>query len=199
MSRVPLPGLELIKQFEGIHLKAYPDPLSGGKPYTVGWGSTRKKDGTRFLLGEIITKAEADELLVWQVEREFLPSLERIPVWPELNQNQRGALLSFAYNLGADFYGSSGFGTLTRVLRDRAWDQIESAFLLYRNPGSRVEVGLKRRRQAEADLFNTPPARRHCRPPNAGAAESARAVLHPAAADRHRYPRLAKSPNPSRT
>lgn len=157
MTRVPLPGIELIKQFEGIQLKAYPDPLSGGKPYTVGWGSTRRKDGSPFYLGEVITRAEADELLNWQVEQEFLPSLERIPVWPELNENQRGALLSFAYNLGADFYGSTGFDTLTRVLRDRDWNQIESALLLYRNPGSTVEAGLKRRRQAEADLFNTPP------------------------------------------
>jgi lysozyme len=34
-----------------------------------------------------------------------------------MNENQQGALLSFAYNLGARFYGSSGFNTITRVLR----------------------------------------------------------------------------------
>ncbi|MEO1400277.1 MAG: peptidoglycan-binding protein [Cyanobacteria bacterium J06635_1] len=156
MSRVPLPGVELIKQFEGSHLKAYPDPLSGGKPYTIGWGSTRRKDGSPFKLGEVITQAEADDLLMHQIRTQFLPSLERIPAWPELNENQRGALLSFAYNLGAAFYGSSGFSTISRVLRERRWDQIESALLLYRNPGSNVEAGLRRRRQAEADLFNTP-------------------------------------------
>ncbi|MEM9908531.1 MAG: peptidoglycan-binding protein [Cyanobacteria bacterium P01_D01_bin.44] len=156
MSRVPLPGVELIKQFEGSHLKAYPDPLSGGKPYTIGWGSTRRKDGSPFKLGEVITQAEADDLLMHQVKSQFLPPLERIPAWPELNENQRGALLSFAYNLGAAFYGSSGFSTISRVLRERRWDQIESALLLYRNPGSNVEAGLRRRRQAEADLFNTP-------------------------------------------
>ncbi|MEL6136417.1 MAG: peptidoglycan-binding protein [Cyanobacteria bacterium J06626_23] len=156
MSRVPSPGLALIKQFEGCHLSAYPDPLSGGRPYTVGWGSTRRKDGTPFRLGEKITQAEADDLLQWQVEREFLPSLEQIPVWSELNENQKGALLSFAYNLGAKFYGGSNFSTITRVLRERRWDQIESALLLYRNPGTNVEAGLRRRRQAEADLFNRP-------------------------------------------
>ncbi|MEO0455109.1 MAG: peptidoglycan-binding protein [Cyanobacteria bacterium P01_A01_bin.114] len=156
MSRVPLPGVELIKQFEGSHLKAYPDPLSGGKPYTIGWGSTRRKNGSPFKLGEVITQAEADDLLMHQVETQFLPALERIPVWPELNENQRGALLSFAYNLGAGFYGASGFSTVSRVLRERRWHQIESALLLYRNPGSNVEAGLRRRRQAEADLFNTP-------------------------------------------
>jgi peptidoglycan hydrolase-like protein with peptidoglycan-binding domain/GH24 family phage-related lysozyme (muramidase) len=156
MSRVPLPGIRLIKQFEGCHLEAYPDPLSGGKPYTIGWGSTRRKDGSPFSLGEKITQAEADDLLTWQVERQFLPALERIPAWSELNENQRGALLSFAYNLGAKFYGASGFSTITRVLQERRWDQMESALLLYRNPGSNVEEGLRRRRQAEADLFNAP-------------------------------------------
>ena len=156
MSRVPLPGLSLIKQFEGCHLTAYPDPLSGGRPYTVGWGSTRRKNGNPFELGEKITQAEADGLLQWQVEQEFLPSLEAIPAWVELNENQRGALLSFAYNLGARFYGASDFKTITRVLRDRRWDQMEAALLLYRNPGTHVEAGLRRRRQAEADLFNQP-------------------------------------------
>lgn len=156
MSRVPLSGIELIKQFEGIHLKAYPDPLSGGKPYTVGWGSTRRKDGSPFRLGERISRQEADDLLIWQIEQQFLPGLERIPAWPELNENQQGALLSFAYNLGARFYGARGFETISRVLRERRWDQMEAALLLYRNPGSNVEVGLRRRRQAEADLFNRP-------------------------------------------
>lgn len=156
MARVPLAGVELIKQFEGLHLTAYPDPLSGGRPYTVGWGSTRRKDGSPFYLGQRISRQEADDLLVYQLETEFLPALERIPVWPELNDNQRGALLSFAYNLGAGFYGASGFETISRVLRNRQWDKIESALLLYRNPGTNVEEGLRRRRQAEADLFRTP-------------------------------------------
>ena len=156
MSRVPMPGVSLIKQFEGCHLTAYPDPLSGGRPYTIGWGSTRKMNGSPFELGEQITQQEADELLLFQVERDFLSALEKIPVWPELNQNQRGAILSFAYNLGAGFYGAAGFETISRVLREKRWDQIESALVLYRNPGSNVEAGLKRRRLAEAALFNTP-------------------------------------------
>ena len=156
MSRVPMPGVTLIKQFEGCHLKAYPDPLSGGRPYTIGWGSTRKKNGRPFELGEEITQAEADELLISQIEGEFLPSLEKIPVWRELNVNQRGAILSFAYNLGAQFYGSQGFETISRVLREKNWSQIQDALVLYRNPGSNVEAGLKRRRLAEAALFKTP-------------------------------------------
>lgn len=159
-----MPGIDLIKQFEGCHLQAYPDPLSGGRPYTIGWGSTRDKAGKPFQLGDRISQKEADDLLIHQVETQFLPPLERIPVWPELNVNQRGAILSFAYNLGAAFYGAPGFETISRVLRERRWDQIESALVLYRNPGSNVEAGLRRRRLAEAALFNTPPGSRQSQP-----------------------------------
>ena len=155
-GKLPLPAIPLIKKFEGCYLKAYPDPRTGNLPITIGWGSTKKRDGSNWKLGESITQEEADDLLMIQLENNYLPSLQKIPVWNELNTNQQGALLSFGYNLGANFYGSSSFKSMTRVLRDKKWDEIEETFLKYRNPGSNVEVGLRRRRQAEADLFLTP-------------------------------------------
>jgi len=155
-GKLPLPGIPLIKEFEGCYLKAYPDPLSGNLPITIGYGSTKKRDGSNWKLGESITEQEADDLLMLQLENSYLPPMQKIPVWNELNANQQGALLSFGYNLGANFYGSSNFSSMTRVLRDKKWDEIEETFLKYRNPGSNVEAGLKRRRQAEAKLFLTP-------------------------------------------
>ena len=155
-GKLPLPAIPLIKKFEGCDLKAYPDPRTGNLPITIGWGSTKKRDGSNWKLGESITQQEADDLLMLQLENSYLPPLQKIPVWDELNANQQGALLSFGYNLGANFYGNSRFQSMTRVLRDKKWDEIEETFLKYRNPGSNVEVGLRRRRQAEADLFLTP-------------------------------------------
>lgn len=154
-GEVPYSGVQLIKQFEGCHLEAYPDPLSGGDPITIGWGTTRKRDGGKFRLGEKITQKEADDLLEYQLEQDYLPPLEKIPAWPELNENQRGALLSFGYNLGAHFYNPDreDFRTISRNLRDRNWGDMRRAFLLYVNPGSNVEEGLRKRRTAEADLF----------------------------------------------
>ena len=146
-------GIDLIKKFEGCHLKAYPDPLSGGLPITIGWGSTRKKNGTPFKLGDTITQKEADELLIVQCESQFLPSLSKIPYWREMNDNQRGALLSFAYNLGSGFYGSGNFNTITSRLKNKEWDKVPDALYLYRNPGSNVEAGLARRRKAEGKLW----------------------------------------------
>ena len=155
LEGLPLPGVDLIKEFEGCHLKAYYDPLTGGLPITIGWGSTRRKDGTRFMIGNKITQEEADDLLYFQLRREFLPSLQKIPYWNEMNENQQGALLSFAYNLGADFYGSSDFNTITRVLREKKWSEVPKTLELYRNPGSKVEAGLLRRRIAEGKLWSS--------------------------------------------
>lgn len=148
-------ALDLIKRFEGCHLKAYPDPLSGGKPYTVGWGSTKKKDGSPFALGEKITQEEADSLLQYQLLTAYLPPLKNIPHFPDMSEEQVAALLSFAYNLGARFYGSDGFETISRRLRNKEWDLIPEAMLLYRNPGTNVEEGLKRRRIAEGALWSS--------------------------------------------
>ncbi|AFZ56358.1 peptidoglycan-binding protein [Anabaena cylindrica FACHB-243] len=156
-GKLPLSGISLIKEFEGLSLEAYPDPdpKNGGKPITIGWGTTRKKDGSEWKLGEKITKEEAEELLISQLENNYLPSLQKIPVWNELNPNQQGALLSFCYNLGANFYGGANFQSITRVLKNQQWDEIEETFVKYRSPGSLVEEGLKRRRLAEAKLFLT--------------------------------------------
>jgi len=53
---VPLVGINLIKEFEGCHLNAYPDPLTKGPPITIGWGSTKDFDGTPFKIGRVITQ-----------------------------------------------------------------------------------------------------------------------------------------------
>lgn len=128
--------------------------MSGGLPITIGWGSTRNKDGKPFKLGDKITQQEADELLVQYCKTNILPRLEKIPFWNEMNDNQRGALISFAYNLGSSFYGNSGFNTITKRLKFKQWDLVPDALYLYRNPGSNVEAGLARRRKAEGDLWN---------------------------------------------
>lgn len=155
-TSVPLCGVELIKTFEGFFPNAYPDPLSGGLPITIGWGSTKKRDGSPWYMGDTISKQEAHELLIYQLETSYLPNLMKIPCWGELNPNQQGALLSFGYNLGSNFYGASNFESMTRVLANRDWANIRETFIKYRNPGSNVEQGLRRRREAEAELFLKP-------------------------------------------
>jgi GH24 family phage-related lysozyme (muramidase) len=120
---------------------------------TIGWGSTRYPDGSPVNLGHSITRQRADEMLNIEIERIAKILEGSVPYWGEMNNNQRSALISFGYNLGAYFYGSSGFSTISRTLAAKAWDQVPNAMLLYRNPGSHFETGLRRRRIAEGNLF----------------------------------------------
>lgn len=146
-------AIKLIKEFEGCHLSAYPDPLSGGDPWTIGYGTTRYSDGRPVKRGDMINVIEADMLLRLEIDRITDKLRTTIPHWNVMDDNQRSALVSFAYNLGAGFYGSAGFETISKCLRDRDWAAVPAALELYRNPGTNVEAGLLRRRRAEGKLW----------------------------------------------
>ncbi len=147
------PALKLIKEFEGCHLTAYPDPLSGGDPWTIGYGTTRYPGGRRVSRGDKNTVIEAYMFVRTKIDQIAKKLSETVPHWSAMTDGQQSALISFAYNLGTGFYGSGGFETISKRLRERDWDAVPDALLLYRNPGTNVEAGLKRRRIAEGDLW----------------------------------------------
>lgn len=147
---IPPQALSIIKEFEGLELKAYRCPAN---VWTIGYGSTRI-NGRAVRNGDRLnSEAEANTLLISQLEKEFIPKLEVLPGWVEMTDNQRSALISFAWNLGAHFYGSNGFATITNVLRQQHWHLVPGALMLYVKAGNRTLPGLVRRRQAEADLW----------------------------------------------
>jgi GH24 family phage-related lysozyme (muramidase) len=146
-------ALKLIKDFEGCHLEAYPDPLSGGDPWTIGYGTTRYGDGRPVKRGDKINAIEADLLLRQEVDRIAAKLRATVPYWAEMADHQKCALVSVAYNLGTGFYGAKGFETISKRLREKDWPGVPDALLLYRNPGTNVEAGLRRRREAEGRLW----------------------------------------------
>ena len=147
---------KLIKEFEGCHLSAYPDPLSGGDPWTIGYGTTRYSDGRKVQRGDKITVIEAGKLLDLEIERIVEKLRATVPFWNAMSGDKQSALISFAYNLGSGFYGSAGFETISKRLKEKDWATVPEAMLLYRNPGTSVEAGLLRRRQAEGRLWGLP-------------------------------------------
>lgn len=164
---VPQCGIDLIKGFEGYaeelpdgSARAYPDPIKGWGLPTIGYGSTKYPDGSTVKEEDVITRERAEACLRFEVEQVCGPALEKIPSWEKMNDNQRGALFSFAYNLGAHFYRGANFQSITKVCdspdlwSNSAW--VTEQFVKYRNPGSQAEAGLRRRREAEAKLFCTP-------------------------------------------
>ena len=170
-GQIPQRAIELIKEFEGCEKKlpdgrvqAYPDPnpKTGWKLPTIGYGSTRCPDGSPVRKGQIITRDEAEEYLMYDLDKIRRPALEKIPTWKDMNENQRAALYSFSFNLGSGFYRGRNFESITKVCdspqrwNDQEW--VKEQFVKYRNPGTNVESGLRRRREAEAKLFCTPPS-----------------------------------------
>ena len=147
------PALDLIRKYEGCHLTAYADPLHGWDVPTIGYGTTQYTDGRKVSKGDSITQSEAAELLERHVELLAKRLSGAIPHWQDMTADQRGALLSFAYNLGSNFYGTEGFETISAKLRAKDWNAVPEALLLYRNPGTPVEEGLKRRRHAEGQSW----------------------------------------------
>lgn len=161
-SSVPCEAIRLIQEFEGCErfdpddglIHAYYDPCTGDEPHTIGWGTTVYPDGRKVRCGDVITRDDADRYFVANLLQCYWePIADRIPFWSEMNDPMRAALCSFAYNLGAGFYGSDGFKTISACLREKRWEDVSQALMLYVNPGSRVEAGLRRRRDAEAQLW----------------------------------------------
>jgi lysozyme len=145
------PALDLIKKFEGLVLNAYVCPAN---VWTVGWGTTVYPNGVRVKKGDKVTKARADELLEWYVKDRIIYKLSNtIPFWQEMSNLQRCALISFAYNVGEGFYGLKGYATITKALRNKDWLSVPNAMMLYVNPGTSAEQGLRRRRNEECTMW----------------------------------------------
>ena len=133
-------GIALIKEFEGLRLKAY---LCPGGVWTIGYGHTA---GVK--PGMVITKAQAEEYL-----KADLIAFERYlnGLGLALNQNQFDALISFIYNVGTGNFSSS---TLLRKVRANPQDNsIVDEFLRWVYSKGRVLPGLQRRRLAEMKLY----------------------------------------------
>jgi lysozyme len=152
IRRVSPAGRELIKRHEGLRLEAYPDPASGGDPWTIGYGHTH---GVK--RGDRITAEQADAFLAYDLAwvEEAIAESVKVPI----SQGQFDGLASLIFNIGAGAFKSS---TLLRRLN--AGDHIGAAgqFERWVNAAGKRMPGLVKRRAEEAALFragmSAPPA-----------------------------------------
>lgn len=130
-------GLKLIKEFEGLRLDAY-KCVPTEEFYTIGYGHYGK-DVRKDMH---ITIEQAERYLKDDVQS-AVKAVNRLGrLW---NQNQFDALVSFTYNCGQK--------NLITLCKDRTPDVIAEKLLLYCKSNGKVLIGLKRRRQAERNLF----------------------------------------------
>ena len=136
-------GIDLIKQFEGYSSKAYPDPATGGAPWTIGYGTTR---GVK--PGMVITAEQAEKMLRDDVEK-FESGVSSLITSPT-TQGQFDAMVSLAYNIGLGNFGKS---TLLKKHNARCYTCAADQFRVWNRANGKVMNGLTKRRAAERQVF----------------------------------------------
>jgi len=139
---------QIVAQFEGCVLTAYPDPGSGGDPWTIGYGHT----GPEVVAGAKITQAVAEGLLAEDLRLSAADVFRLLPMAGGWTAKRQAALISFSFNVGAK---GLEFSTLRRrLLAGEDPDAVVKAELpRWSKAGSKVMEGLVRRRAAEVALF----------------------------------------------
>ena len=126
-------------------MQSYPDPASGGDPWTVGYGHT----GPEVVPGYTISQPVADQLLRDDLDRFEKGISDQINV--PLDQCEFDALVSWAFNCGL---GATSDSTLRRRLNaGEDVNKVISEELPRWTSGGMP--GLVRRREAEVKLATT--------------------------------------------
>ena len=141
----------IIEQFEGFSAKPYPDPATGAKPYTIGYGTTAYPNGKKVTMkDDEVTVEQARAYLQDYITKNVKPTIDNF-VKQELNANQMSAIASFIYNLGATNFKSS---TLLKLINKNSKDpNIAAEFMKWNKANGKVMNGLTRRRQAESEIY----------------------------------------------
>lgn len=137
-------GLNLIKEHEGCRLTSYPDPGTGGAPWTIGYGHT----GVDVHPDMTITQDAADAILLSDLNRFELGVSGLVHV--DINDNQFAALVSLAFNMGLGKFASS---TVLKYVNESDFNSAAEHFLHYNHADGRVMAGLTNHRESERDLF----------------------------------------------
>jgi len=141
--KVSQTGLDLIKHFEGLSLKAYKCPAG---VWTIGYGTTGVPEAR---LGVVISAARAEELLAIDVDK-FSRQVWVLVSDVVINQRQMDALIAFAYNVGIGAFKTS---TLLKKLLQKDYTGASKEFLRWTKAKGKELPGLVKRRRAESLLF----------------------------------------------
>lgn len=146
----------LIERFEGMarlipgdKVEAYPDPATGGKPWTIGIGSTRDEAGKPIEPGTIWTVERARKRFETELQ-EFAKQVDAFIAGKPTTARQKAACVSLAYNIGQHGFSRS---TVLKMHRAGNYQAAGDAFLMWNRANNKVMNGLVRRRNAERELY----------------------------------------------
>ena len=138
----------LAKKIGNGQVQAYPDPATGGAPWTIGYGTTRI-NGSAVTPRTIITIAEAERIFRAQVKATYLPAVTS-RVRAMCTQSMIDAMTSLVYNIGAGNFAKS---SVLRETNAGNYEKAARAFLLWNKAAGRVLNGLTKRRREEMQMY----------------------------------------------
>jgi lysozyme len=144
---------QIIKDSESCVLTAYECAKSKELPkskkfWTIGWGNTKYQNGSKVKPGDVINQAQADALFDYYLE-DFEKGVRKL-LKVSLNDDQVGALVSLAYNIGLGALKSS---TLLKLLNADNIAGAAEQFNVWTKCNGKVLNGLVTRRRKEYKLF----------------------------------------------
>jgi GH24 family phage-related lysozyme (muramidase) len=146
--------IKLVQSFEGCEKKhgdgtfdAYPDPGTGGDPWTIGWGTT----GPDVKKGVNWTQQQCDDRFTQDLTK-FAQSVAKLIGAAATTQHQFDAMVSFAYNVGI---GNLTKSSLLKLHKAGDFAGAANEFAKWNKANHKVMKGLTRRRAAEEALYKT--------------------------------------------
>jgi lysozyme len=136
----------LTEASESCALVAYPDPASGGDPWTCGYGAT----GPDVKPGTVWTPQQAADRLDADLVR-FGGIVDAL-VTVALTAEQKAALVDFTFNVGQGNLASS---TLLKLLNAGEYAEAADQFVIWNQADGKVMPGLVTRRARERSLYLT--------------------------------------------
>jgi lysozyme len=108
---------------EGLRLRAYPDPLTGAAPYTIGYGHA----GPDVRPDLVWTQAQAEAALRGDVAAVLEQLDRRLAWWRGLDDARQDVLANMAFNLGVA--GLMRFASMLALAREARWAEAAEAML----------------------------------------------------------------------
>lgn len=141
-------GKKVTKYFESLKLKAYPDPATGGKPWTIGYGHT----GPDVYPGLVINQTMADKLLDLDLAK---AEAEVNKYSHNLTQGQFDALVDMVFNMGSGFLKPDNInGDFDDFVASGNLVEMHKRIPQFRMAAGKVMKGLVRRRAANVALWD---------------------------------------------
>lgn len=151
-------AIPILHEFEGYAKKradggvdAYPDPATGGAPWTIGWGSTTDENGNPVKPNAVWSRERAENRFTMDLAK-FAEGVHKAIGGAKTSDGQFAAMVSLAYNIGLGAFTGS---TLLKHHKAGRFSDAKAQFPLWNKANKKVMPGLVRRRAAEAKLYGS--------------------------------------------